>query len=143
MVNHVFHIRCKFKRSRKCFSAKVEVPKNWANCMTRYLQQHIRALKVSGEYDIEAYLTATIELKLGKATRLKWTEHSSKCEMTPLYEELLEFLKVQATTSHKSVMQDHYLRPLQEVHIRQGQVKAVGTGAAGAARAAPLFTDDL
>ena len=67
-----------------------------------HLQQHIRMLKVLGEYDIETYLTAAIELKLDEGTKLRWTEHSSKCETTTLCEDLLEFLHVQAR-HHKSV----------------------------------------
>ena len=67
-----------------------------------HLQQHIRALKVLGEYDIETYLTAAIKLKLDEGTKLRWIEHSSKCETTPPCKELLEFLDVQAR-NHESV----------------------------------------
>ena len=67
-----------------------------------HLQQHIRALKVSGDYSIDTYLTVATELKLYEDTRLRWTEHSSKCEKTPPCKELLEFLDVQAQ-HHESV----------------------------------------
>ena len=67
-----------------------------------HLQQHIRVLKVSVDYNIETYLTAAIELKLDEDTKLRWTEHSSKCEKTPPCEEMLEFLDVQARY-HESV----------------------------------------
>ena len=60
-------------------------------------------LKVSGVYDIETYLTVAIELKLDEATKLRWTEHSNKCETTPLCDELLEFLYVQATDHDQSI----------------------------------------
>ena len=66
------------------------------------LQQHIRALKASDEYNIGTYLTAAIELKLDESTKLRWTEHSSKYERTPPCEELLEFLDMQARY-HESV----------------------------------------
>ena len=67
--------------------------------MYDHRQQHIRALKFSGVYNIETYLTAAIELKLDENTKLRWTEHSSKCEKTPPREELL----VQAR-HHESVI---------------------------------------
>ena len=66
------------------------------------LQQHIRALKASEEYKIETYLTAAIELKLDESTKLRCTEHSSKCQKTLPCEELLEFLDIQAR-HHESV----------------------------------------
>ena len=56
-----------------------------------HLQQHIRALRVSGDYDLDSYLTAAIELKLDENTMLKWNEHCSKCERTPPIDELLDF----------------------------------------------------
>ena len=67
-----------------------------------HLQQHIRVLKVSGDYNIKTYLTAAIELKLDEDTKLGWTEHSSKYEKTPLCVELLEFLEINAR-HHESV----------------------------------------
>ena len=69
-----------------------------------HLQQHIRALKVSVDYNVhvETYLTAAIELKLDENTKLRWAEHSSKCEKTPLCQQLLESLDIQAR-HHESV----------------------------------------
>ena len=65
----------------------------------------LRALKVSGEYSIKTYLTAAIELKVDEGTKLRCTEHSSKCETTPLYKELLEFVDVHVQAQyHVSVM---------------------------------------
>ena len=61
-----------------------------------HLQQHVRALRVSENYDIDTYLTAAIELKLDESTLLEWNRHSSKCEMTPPIDELLDFLDAQA-----------------------------------------------
>ena len=61
-----------------------------------HLQQHVRALRVSGEYDLDSYITATMELKLDDNTLLKWNEHSSKCERTPPIDEFLGFLDILA-----------------------------------------------
>ena len=78
--------------------------------MHDHLQQHIRALKVSGVYSIETYLTVAIELKLDKGKKLRWTEHSSKCETTPPCEELSNFFIDQAR-HHESVMHSVQLIP--------------------------------
>ena len=77
--------------------------------------QHIRALKLADQFDIDTFLTITMELKLDEATRLKWMEFSNDCKTTPSHEELLKFLDLQArhyesvsserkpqTTTHRS-----------------------------------------
>ena len=64
--------------------------------------QHIRALKLAGQLDIETFLTIALELKLDEATRLKWMEYSNDSKTTPPHEELLKFLDSQAQ-HHESV----------------------------------------
>ena len=44
-----------------------------------HLEKYIRVLNVSREYNIETYLAAAIELKLGEGTKLRWTTYSRKC----------------------------------------------------------------
>ena len=92
-----------------------------------HLQKHIRVLIVSGEYEIKTYLTLAIELKLDKGTKLRWTEHSSKCETMPPCKELFEFLDVQAR-HHESIA--HSTRSVPKVtprsaYIQQGQTMHV------------------
>ena len=94
MINHTFCNRRIFERSRKQFPSKLESGQELRQLHDN-LQQHIRALKVSGEYDVQTYLTAAFGLKLHEANKLQWTKHSRKCKMTPPYEEFLEFLDVQ------------------------------------------------
>ena len=69
-------------------------------------KQHIRAIKLSDEFDLETFLTIAIELKLDEATRLKWMEHSNHSQKTPPYSEVLEFLNMQAR-HHESVTSKH------------------------------------
>ena len=87
------------------------------------LQQHIRALKASGEYNMETYLTSAIDLKLDESTKLRWTEHSSKCEKTPPCEELLEFLDIQARHNESvgHIAYDQCQRQHQRLHRRRGR----------------------
>ena len=68
------------------------------------LSQHTRALKAADNHTLDTYLTAAIELKLHESIKLKWTEYSSKCDTTPPYTDLLEFLDLQAR-HHESVAQ--------------------------------------
>ena len=58
--------------------------------------QHIRAIKVSDNYDIDTFLTNMMELKLDEVTKLKWMEYSNESQMTPKHAELLKFLDLQA-----------------------------------------------
>ena len=58
--------------------------------------QHIRAIKAFDAYDIDTFLTAIMELKLGEATKLKWMEHSNDSKATPPYTDLLRFMDLQA-----------------------------------------------
>ena len=54
--------------------------------------QHIRAIKAFEAYDINTFLTAIMQQKLGEATKLKWMEHSNESETTPPYTNLLRFI---------------------------------------------------
>ena len=58
--------------------------------------QHIKAIKPFDAYDIDTFLTATIELKLGETTKLKWMEHSNDSTKTPPYTDLLKYMDLQA-----------------------------------------------
>ena len=97
MIECVCCIKCTFDRSRKRSPLKTGSGQELQR-LHNLLQQHTRALKASEEYSIETYLTAAIELKLDEGTRLRWTEHSSKCDTTPPCEELLEVLDMASTT---------------------------------------------
>ena len=57
-------------------------------------KQHIRAIQLSDQFDLETFLTIAIELKMDEATRLKWMEHINDSQKTPPYSELLEFLNM-------------------------------------------------
>ena len=59
-------------------------------------KQHIRAIQLAGQFDLETFLTSVMELKLDERTRLKWMEYSNDHMKTPPYTELLKFLDVQA-----------------------------------------------
>ena len=58
-VLHQAHVR----KIQEAFSLKTGSGQELCR-LHDHLQQHIRALKVSGDYNIETYLTAAIELKL-------------------------------------------------------------------------------
>ena len=54
--------------------------------------QHIRAIKAFDAYDIDTFLTAIMEQKLGEATKLKWMEHSNESKTMPPNTNLLRFI---------------------------------------------------
>ena len=58
--------------------------------------QHIRAIKAFDAYDLDTFLTAIMELKLGETTKLKWMEHSNDSTRTPPFSDLLRFMDLQA-----------------------------------------------
>ena len=61
--------------------------------------QHIRAIKAFDAYDIDTFLTAIMELKLGETTKLKLMEHINDSTKTPPYTDLLKFMDLQAQHS--------------------------------------------
>ena len=75
--------------------------------------QHIRAIQMSDQFDLDTFLTIALELKLDEATRLKWMESSNDSQKTPPFHKLLEFLDRQArhfesvTSERKSQMTAH------------------------------------
>ena len=58
--------------------------------------QHVRVIKAFNVYNINAFLTAIMERKLGEATKLKWMEHSDESKTTSPYTDLLRFMDLQA-----------------------------------------------
>ena len=76
-------------------------------------KQDIRAIELSNHFDLETFLTFTMELKLDEVTRIKWMDYSNDSQKTPLYSELLKFLDMQArhfesvTSEHKPQMTTH------------------------------------
>ena len=59
-------------------------------------KQHIRVIKISNQYDLDAFITIMMELKMDEVTKLKWMELSNDCQTTPPYKKLLKFLNLQA-----------------------------------------------
>ena len=122
----------------------------WINCIhctTTYSSIQLRVLKHLRGYNIETYLTVAIELKLDEGTKLRWSEHSSKCEITPPCEELLEFLDAHSWY-HESV--SHSARLVPKAAPRSAYAagsdnafRAGGRGAAGTAMAVLDFSDRL
>ena len=46
-------------------------------------KQHIRAIKLLDHFDLDTFLTITLELKMDEVTRLKWMEYSNDSQKTP------------------------------------------------------------
>ena len=59
-------------------------------------KQHLRAIQLADQFDLESFLTIAMELKLDEKTRLEWMKHSNDSMKTPPYTDLLKFLDVQA-----------------------------------------------
>ena len=68
------------------------------------IQQHTRALKTMGS-EPEMFLTSVIELKLDRDTMFEWQKHTQSNADTPHYQELLDFIDLQAQASETSQSQ--------------------------------------
>ena len=56
----------------------------------------IRTIKLANHYNLDTFLTITMEIKLDEATRVKCMQYSNDSQATATHEELLKFLDLQA-----------------------------------------------
>jgi hypothetical protein len=68
-------------------------------CLHDVVQQHLRALKASGNKPSGPFVTSMLELKLDTNTAFEWHKYSQDSEEVPHYSKLLEFLNLRAQAS--------------------------------------------
>ena len=80
-------------------------------CLHDALLQHNRALKAMNEDKFETLLTGIIELQLDPTTMRDWQRTTRENKEVPIFEDLLDFLDMQAHDTENSVRDVEKKRP--------------------------------
>ena len=84
--------------------------------------QHLRTLKSMGQDPSGPFVISTLELKLDPNTMFEWAKHSKESTDMPHYQNLLDFLNLQAQASESTVVEGGHKKPKHDSHTRKGSV---------------------
>ena len=89
------------------------------------MQQRVRALKALGCELPGKFITSRIDLKFDVDTLFEWQKHSQMNSDVPHYQELLDFIDLQAQASETSCTTQNKKLPRNDQHLRRSHGKTV------------------